>query len=547
MKQFIRWTLALALSTAVVQWDTTVFAQFFEGGLEQRSTLTVKSDGSCLFSSVAVQSRTATEQQVRMMERYEKMSEAAGEGDEEQMPEIKESTPEPKPFTDDELTRKVGEMLENRFGESGDSTGQDLKLEIKKDTVTIQTSRSFASLEEMLREGADIWLRPGVFFENVRFEQDSNSLLKVTLTPRSEMQRYFKNFRSQWKLSGTKAEMKLVFPGRVISSGFPESKTNATWLTIDPQKDESLEATIKLYEGPTVITAESAGLKIDHPLESKKLQREGRYRGEAGDALPIIDAGPGFVAEAQTITTTTLKIFPGGEACFKPSGRYAGQQAGTVVSAKLFAPKGRTMQSVSDVHVLHAVDEKGRTIPASQEDEEASSYRVYSGGPQEANSTQIQLRLQLPQPDAQAIDEITAEAVAVTAGTWKEMTLTNIQENATNELDLSDVLPGAKLIITKYSSKNNQLNIQARIKGPPTVKHLDIQAKIPGTDRFSSSLSERKFSAKGNESTRTIYIQGYGFSDEGHALAGPFVLVVRYPEDLRRERVNFKLKGLDLL
>jgi hypothetical protein len=217
------------------------------------------------------------------------------------------------------------------------------------------------------------------------------------------------------------------------------------------------------------------------------------------------------------------------------------------VNVKLFAPRGRTLQSASNVRVLKAVDDKGRAVAAeSADDESGTTYAVSSGSP-DASSTQIQLRLQLPQPDAQAIDELAAEAVVVTAGAWKEMTLTNLQQNATNEFDLAGVLSGAKLVITKNTSKNRQVNIQARIKGPHTVRRLDIQAKIPGTDNFNSYLSERNFSAKGNESTRTVSIQGYGFSDEGNSAEGSIILIVRYPEDLRRERVNFKLKGLDLM
>ena len=156
----------------------------------------------------------------------------------------------------------------------------------------------------------------------------------------------------------------------------------------------------------------------------------------------------------------------------------------------------------------------------------------------------IQLRLQLPQPDAQAIDTISAEAVATTAGIWKEMTLTNLQNNVTNELDLTAVLPGAKMVITKLTAKSSQFNLQASLTGPRTVQRLEVRAKMPGNDNFNSSSSERNSKTKGAETTRTIYVNGYG-ADDGASQA--VVLVVRYPEDLRRERVKIELKGLDLL
>jgi hypothetical protein len=546
MKQLLRRMLILVAVFAVAHWNTILFAQYFSGGSEQRAVLKIKSDGSSELTSTVVQSRQAMEGQVRMFERYQKMSEGMGEEGETPKPDAGEGATEPKPFTDVELAQKIRESIKNQSDQLGEDSGEKVNLDVQKDTVRVETIRSFASVEELLKEGYTIWHAGGMMFQNARFEKDTNGLLRVTFTPQANMERYFKNLRAQWKLSGTKTEFKLVFPGKVLSSGFPETQTNTTWIAIDAKNDETLDAAFKLYSGPIVITAELGGLKLDQPLESKKLQRVGRRRGVSGDELPLTEAGPGFVAEPQSITTTTLHVFPGGEDYLKQSSHYYMQQTGAVVSAKLFAPKGRTLQSASDVRVIKATDDKGRVIEASQEGDESATSYVYSGGSQHANSTQIQLRLQLPQPDAQAIDEISAEATVITAGTWKEITLTNIQERATNELDLADVLPGAKFVITKFSMKNNQLNIQARIKGPDTIRRLDIQAKIPGSDDFSSYLSERNFSAKGGESTRTFSIQGYGNRDDSTS-GTPLVLLVRYPEDLRRERVNFKLKGLDLL
>jgi hypothetical protein len=42
-------------------------------------------------------------------------------------------------------------------------------------------------------------------------------------------------------------------------------------------------------------------------------------------------------------------------------------------------------------------------------------------------------------------------------------------------------------------------------------------------------------------------IQGFGFGNEDASSLGALVLIVRCPEDLRREHVKFSLKGLDLL
>ena len=553
MKLFIQ-SLLMSAVFAAATWHGTVSAQIydmgpgelFQGGVEQHSVLTINPDGSCLFTTGTVESRAAAEQQVRMRERYEKMSEGGGEDATPPAADLSATNGAagPKPFTDEELTKKMTGAMQERADASAENSGRKFTVEVKKDTVTTTTSQTFSSIEDMLKESHAIWSQSGVYFANARLETDTNGLLRLTLTPQTGMERYQKAARSEWKLSGRKTELKLIFPGKVVASGFPATETNATWLAVDGKKDETLDAMIKLYAAPTVITAEAGGLKLAQPLDSKKLFRSRRLREAAGDDLPITDAGPGFLAEAQSITTTTLHVFPAGENYFKQNGGSFGTQTGAVVNAKLFAPKGRTLQSVSDVRVLKAVDDKGRSVVAELPDEENFSAYSYSGGSQDASSMQVQLHLQLPQPDAQSIDAISAEAVATTAGTWKEMTLTNLQENATN--DLAAVLPGAKLVITKNSSKNGQVSIQAHLKGPRTVQRLDVRAQIPGNNQFNSNTSERNFSAKGAESTRNINIQGYGFGDGEASSQEPVVLRIRYPEDLQRERVKFELKSLDL-
>ena len=546
MKSLFKQIWFATILTAVALWSDPSSAQLYGGATGLHTTLTIKADGSSVLLQESVQPRAMIEQQVRSWERYQKMSDTAGES--EGTPSV-EAAPEasPKTFTDEELTQKYQEMIANRSDEGESDSNHQTSLEVKTNTVRVMSSRSFATLEEMLRDGYSIWSQEAVSFENARFEKDTNSLLRVTLTPQSGMQRYLKTIRSTFKLSGMTSEFKLVFPGKVITSGLPATQTNATWLTIDSKRDETLDAVAKLYEGPVIITAESGGFKLDQPLESKELARARRGRKAAGDELPITEAGPGFLVEPVTITTTTLHVFPEGENYFKDASASYEHRTGTVVSAKLFAPKGRTLQSVSEVRVLKVTDDKGRAISSEPESAEFMESESYSGNSQRRDSVRISLRFQLPQPDAQAIEEISAEAIAVTVGTWKEMTLTNIQMGATNELDLGEVLAGAKLVIAKAAFKNNQLNIQAQIKGPVTIQKLDIQAKIPGSDGFNGYLSERKFTARDNASIRTVGIQGYDSTGGNSPDLRQIVLVIRYPQDLKRERWNFKLKSLDLL
>lgn len=535
--------LAAAALLAILPGQTICRAQmFFEGFSEESAIFVIHPDGSCSYTNVNAEPRATAEQQVRMTERFESTSE---DSDENPPAATASKENEAKPLTDEELIKKLESMKEDNEDDTSNS-GEQFNVILTNGTVRMETTRSFASLRDMLAEGASLW-QGATIFQSARFEQDSNEQIRVTLTAPQQIRQFAKNARAGMKLTGLKAEFRLMLPGKVLTSGLPETEGNATGFSLDAKKDESLDAMMKLYDAPVVITAEAGGLKISEPLDSKALWRASRGRGDMSSDLPIVDAGSGFLAEPETITTTTIHFFPGGENYFKEGSQYLVRQTGAVVTAKIFAPKGRTLQSVSDVRVLKATDDKGRDVaPVQNEDEEQRVYSTYSTGDRPADSTSIQLALQLPAPDAQAINELDGEAVAVTAGSWSEMSLTNLQENATNEIDLSTVLPGAKLVIKKLTSKNHQNSAQLEITGPRTIQRLDFKAKIPGAgQQMNSSVIERHFATKAGVSTRTISIEASAYGDE--EATGPMFIVVRYPQDLRRERVQFKLTALDLL
>jgi hypothetical protein len=139
MKLFIRRTLWLAVLAALTQWNGTASAQtvysedgdFSVGGTEQHAVLTIKADGSCQFVTETIESRTAAEQQVRLMERFRKMSEA---GDERAgAAEVESSsTNAPTPFTDEELSKRLTDMTNERADESGGTADQKFNVEVKK-------------------------------------------------------------------------------------------------------------------------------------------------------------------------------------------------------------------------------------------------------------------------------------------------------------------------------------------------------------------------------------------------------------------------------
>ncbi len=517
---------------------------------EFRITWTLQADGSSVIRNEGTLTRAQVEQHVRINERRKKMAEA--DDDDDGIPKTPPVEKDPKPYTDEELAKNYRELTEHSYEQNYRTAETKLEsIDIKSNTVRTVTTVAYATLEEFLRNSWTLWGQSGLSFENLRLDKDTNSNLRVTMTPQSGNARWVKNARQYWKSAGMSAELRFVFPGKVLSSGLPNTEGNATWIAFDAKKEETLGPAVKLYDAPTVITAELGGLKLDAPLESKVLQLQAGRGGRGDPELPVTDAGPGFTAEALSVTITTVHYFPEGAKYRKETqGALGYQSTGAVVLAKLFAPKGRTLQSVSGVRVLKAVDDKGRPIAAGAADESSFTSTVeLAGGLQvPGNSTRIQLRLPLPASDAQSIEQLDAEAIAATAGNWKELTVPNVSAATTNEIDLASVLAGAKMVLRKITRKQSQTTIEGELKGPPSIRQIEVTTRVGDSDqRFMGNSSERGFTTKDKVSTRKFHLQSYSYSEDGEAAAaGTLSVVVRFPEDQKRERVKFTLKGLDL-
>jgi hypothetical protein len=535
--------LGLLLMATVLSEAQTVS---YSGWLtEHKGTLTIRSDGTSEFRSEGVMPRKAVEQQLRRWERYKDSEEDAEAGEETET--VTSNSGTNKAYTDQQLQEKFRQqLLEQDDGADPDR----IKVEAAGDAVRVETVRPFSTLEDLLGNAREIWWRAGVMTENVRLE-NTNGLLHVTFLPVTISGPHAKRIRMQWKQSGLTNLFVLNLPGKIINSGFPETATNSTWFLVNPKQEDTLDMAMKLQEKPLLVTAELGGLKIEKPLESKTLQRSARRSLEAESDLPITDAGPGFQAEALGLTITTVYFFPGGEKHFKGSPMSGSQRTGVVVNAKVFVPKGRSLLFTENPRVVQARDNQGRTISISDSDPENESFsRTFSSSsedPENASATHISLPLALPQPDAESIDELVGEVTVVTAGSWKKMNLTNVQQNATNEIDLSEVLPGATLILKSVSLKSSQLRIQAIVKGPPAVARLAFKAEIPGRQGFNSHSYDQNSRIADDKTIRTVSIQGYSYHSEEETSSEAVDLIVRIPEERRREKVRFTLQELDLL
>jgi len=525
------------------------------GGGDNRTILAINPDGSCALTNEMVQPRKALEMHVAAWERYSKRAEGPSSEDENTPPAPSQpAKPEPKPLTNDELAAKIREMYQQPSGFGGNAALEIEKCEVSTNSVRLVTRRPFASLKELLSENPYSWGPSMLMFEGARLETDTNRNLRLTFTPAQAAARYSKNLSSAWKATKMKFEWRLVLPGKILSSGLPATDGNQTWLEVGGEKSDTVDAALKLVGAPLVITAELGGIKLDEPLESKQLVRAAWRQSSSEPDLPITDAGPGFLAEPVGLSLSTIHYFPEGKQHFKnrPEASMFGlESAGTTVSAKLFPPKGRMIKSVSGMRVKAAKDDQGRAIPTgaegSDQEESYSEFAYNSDDAEKSGPARVQLRLGLPAPDAKTIEGLEAEAIVLTIGSWKEMVLTNVQADAKKEIDLSEVLPGAKLFIKKVSGKSPQTMVEARLEGPAAVNQLEVKIKLGSRRGGSSNVSNQRATTSGKQTTRTLTLQAFEYEPGEEGKSNPPTLLVRYPQDVKRERVQFKLTTLDLL
>jgi hypothetical protein len=529
---------------------------FAEG--DSRIILAIRPDGSGALTNETVQPRKSLEMQVAAWERSSNFAEGLGSEDENAAPApAQPAKPEQKTLTDEELASKLREMYQEQGGFGGDAATEIERVEVSTNSVRLVTRRGFGSLKELLGQGVYSWGPNLLMFEEARFETDTNHNLRIIFTPAQNAARYGRTVGAGWKAARMKFEWKLALPGKILSSGLPGTEGNETWLRLDGQKPETVDAALRLVGAPLVITAELDGLKLDEPLESRKLVRRAWRQANAEPDLPIIDAGPGFQAEPVSLTISTVHYFPEGKEHFKngPQAAMFGMESpGMVVSAKLFPPKGREIKSVTGLRVKAAKDDRGRAISMGAEDnEDTESYSQFSRDPNEpdqSGAARVQLRLGLPAPDAQTIEQIEAEAVVLTIGGWKEMLLTNVQADAKKEIDLGEVLPGAKLIVKRIRGGRTQTIVEARLEGPAGVNQLEVKIKSTSRRGGPSNTINQRATTSGKVTARNLILRAFDFERGQGGERGrsdPPTLLVRCPQDVKRERLQFKLTTLDLL
>jgi hypothetical protein len=543
---------------------------------ERKSTVTIRPDGSCQSLTEMTFPRAQLEAQLRQMDMMEEAGEEEEEEDEDEPkppaePAKKEEKPDEKAADaaakkDAELEAQIRKVFENRsaFLRNLPEQAKLDKLGVTKETVQVSVSVEYPSLEDMFSDpyfieqnGPSPW----------RMEKDEQGRLKVSITP-GEMVKQ-QGERGQMVNYLMQNKMKMAFllklPGKVISSTLPATDGATTSYSLDASTKEGAEAYLKLATAPIVVVAELGGLKLDEPVESADPYARRGPREVPGAILPIVDAGPGWSVTARTVTTTTVYYFPGGrEALLGPEGEEGeDSKPGVLIQARLNAPKGRFLQSLAKAAVEKAEDDKGRKIEGSrkagagEEEEDWEGSEVFGRENEDAVKMDFTLRLGAPAPDATAVEKLDGTIEAVSFGGWKDHHVPSPAADPKKEIDLSELVPGAKLVILKASSpqaatkpgrgsNGDQRHVRVRLTGPAEISGIAVRLTRQGDQagRTHSYANDRSSRRKGQQTVREIDVQYQSYGEDNSTQ--PLTLQVRIPKDVKRERVKFKLEGMDL-
>ncbi len=553
------------IALPLIRSAIVVAALALAGCLEQDSTVTIGADGKCVVRSEATYARSLVEREVANRVFYE---------EEEEAEPAPKGAKKAKTLTDQELVAAVKKAFEQHRQQDGPETKLEA-IEVKDNKVRIVVSLTYPTPKEMLCSPSSQWGDMGT--ARTVLDKDEQGKLRLTYTFPDEGRRRRGRHDSLQMLGamGAKVAYRFVLPGKVLKSSLPNTKDNTTWLEVDGKDAKSVDAIEKLMQSPIAIVFEPGGLTVEGlPLDSEKLLRE-RYAAmraadSAGDytaSLPIVDAAPGFAAEATRVILKTQYYFPEGKKLLGDAvSNFSYERPGITVHGKLHTPRGRQFLTLEAVKVLKAVDDKGRQFPLPKGDEEGDygrysrmGRRGFGDGEREQTTMELAIALQPPQADAKAIEELACETVATTFGKWKTKAISPVKADPQKKTDLAGVLDGATLVVTKVQHREprqpkegrrggegNQGEVALSITGPAIVKQLDLQLTLPGIEHMSCNPNSDRSKADGQQTTRTVTLNYYFFGAKGAPNLDQLALEVRLPDEVRRERIRFTLKGLDI-
>ena len=474
---------------------------------------------------------------------------------------------------DAELIARIRRMLEvvDPVKDAEDAELKVQSIEISDETVHVQCKMQFKTLEAFAVEHSHrLWA--GIGFSRTVLDANDDGKLRLSLTPSTLFRGrgWAELRRSGVEEEGGKGTLEFIMPGAVLSSTLPMTEGNTTTIVVDASKSETLDAYVKFLEGKLVITAEPGTLAMDVlPLDSGD-PYEGiitRKSDEPGAKLPITDAEEdAYLVEPLSVSTTLVHFFPGAKkALGERFDWYIGgdEKSMCEVRAEIHTWPGRHISTVTNPRVTRAADEQGRVIKPfrSKGDEDERYFHTappyyYERSENDHAKVAFTLQLELPPAGAETIEELEGEIIVTSFAGWKTHEISDPQADPEKEIDLGELIPGAKLIIRKVKKAKGHRDgrISVKLIGPPEVKYVEYDVRIEGVRNMdtygTSDLAREKdgHTVRSTEITFSTYGVEMDDVDDVDQVdeESTMTFVLRFPHGFKRERVKFLMEAVDL-
>ncbi len=522
---------------------------------EMHVTTTLKPDGSVRADYDVVMGR---DDLVQMLEARRQMEAQIGLGDDDE-PAADAAAADKKPAgdgdADKQLEAELRQMLSDRSGMS--MMGMEYvvdKIEVKPETVRIMVHVDFEDLESWVSKSG----RNSGIGDRLVVDKTDEGKLRVAMPGRSDLPpQAMQMMKAELQKTELKMSWKLRMPGKVISATGAQAKDDEASVSFDltENKDEAIAAMIDLQTKGITVVSEPGQLSLEGlPLDSAKLAPPMVMPGAVGADVPVTEAQQQYVVEPMVVTTTSVRWYPEGRKLLgaddEDSYSYEySQTSACEVRARLHAPQGTSILAIANPTITSAVDDKGRPIPALHEQGQNISFGVSD---EENDHGDFDLDLKLPPADAQAIERLEGTVIVTSCTGWKELAVTHEASDGKKEVDLSPLIEGAKMVIgkSKHSIKRQQRATQAEggfevvITGAGAAQGLDFDVRIDGIERVNAYDSST--SRSGGTIKRQIRYNAFHHSENDGQVIGKPTLVVRMPQNLKRENVKFTLEAMDL-
>ncbi len=422
------------------------------------------------------------------------------------------------------------------------------------ETVTVAFRMKFEEMRTFVQHAPMVFGQAG-FSRLVAKETDEGRLSLELTTPEGRMvEMQLQRMKGLLGAGGFQGAWTFVFPGEVQERNLPETDGKTTSFALDAREEADFDALKTLMKEGVTVVADVGELEISGlDLDSAKMRRHAGRADSPMAKLPIEDAAPGYTAEALGVVTTTVRVFPEAKETLPPATLEMvlerGDDNGCVAQIRLHAPPERMVLGNEPPELLRAVDDQDRPVVAPEAEEERWDW--VNNNTNENRSVQFEIPLALPARDAEAIEELEAKVVVHSFGTWKTFSLTDPAPDEEKVLKLDDLIEGATLTVLKRKDETEdnrrQGRVQIKLEGPKEVQFIKCELGVEHQDNVHSYESSSSSSSDGDRLERTQTINFTVFHhNEDAPKDGKLVLELKYPDELKRERVKFTVFALDL-